>query len=184
MRFEETIIPGVVIVHPQVFRDPRGFFLETYHAEKYAEGGIHDAFVQDNHSYSTKGTLRGLHAQNPEPQGKLLRVVEGEVFDVAVDARRGSPTYGQHVTCVLSAENFNQLYVPPGLLHGFLVTSETAHVQYKCTRLYRPKAEFSVAWNDPDLGIDWPIETPTLSEKDAKAPRLAEVQDKLPDYTE
>lgn len=184
LRFEETIIPGVVIVHPQVFRDPRGFFLETYHAEKYAEGGIHDAFVQDNHSYSTKGTLRGLHAQNPEPQGKLLRVVEGEVFDVAVDARRGSPTYGQHVTCVLSAENFNQLYVPPGLLHGFLVTSETAHVQYKCTRLYRPKAEFSVAWNDPDLGIDWPIETPTLSEKDAKAPRLAEVQDKLPDYTE
>ena len=184
LRFEETVIPGVVIVHPQVHRDERGFFLESYHAEKYAEGGIREAFVQDNHSYSARGILRGLHAQNPAPQGKLLRVIAGEVFDVAVDARRGSPTYGQHVTCVLSSENFNQIYVPPGLLHGFLVTSETAQVEYKCTEVYRPDAEFSVAWNDPDLGIDWPIETPTLSAKDANAPRLVDVQDRLPDYAE
>jgi dTDP-4-dehydrorhamnose 3,5-epimerase len=182
LRFVETAIPGVVLVEPQVFRDDRGFLLETYQTEKYRAGGIDAVFVQDNHSQSKRGTLRGLHAQNPNAQGKLLRVIAGEIFDVAVDARRGSPAYGRHVTAVLSAENFRQIYVPPGLLHGFVVTSETAQVEYKCTAFYRPDAEWSVAWNDPDLAIPWPIAEPILSPKDARAPRLCDVQDRLLDY--
>ena len=182
LRFVETAIPGVVIIEPAVYRDDRGFFLETFQIEKYRAGGIDAAFVQDNHSYSKHGTLRGLHAQNPNPQGKLLRVIEGEVFDAVVDARRGSPAYGRHVTAVLSAENFRQIYVPPGLLHGFVVTSDVAQVEYKCTAFYRPDAEFSVAWNDPDLTIPWPIADPILSTKDAGAPRLRDVQDRLLDY--
>jgi dTDP-4-dehydrorhamnose 3,5-epimerase len=181
-RFLPTEIPGVVVVEPHVHRDQRGFFLETYHAAKYREGGIAESFVQDNHSYSTRGTLRGLHAQNPNPQGKLLRVVEGEIFDVAVDARLGSPTYGRYVAVVLSAENQKQFYVPPGLLHGFLVTSDVAQVEYKCTDVYRSDAEVGVIWNDPDLGIPWPVDEPILSAKDASAPRLAEVQDRLVAY--
>lgn len=182
LNFVPTAIPGVVLVEPQVFRDARGFFLESYHAEKYRDGGIAGPFVQDNHSYSARGTLRGLHAQNPNPQGKLLRVVEGEVFDVAVDARRGSPTYGRHVSVVLSADNMKQIYVPPGLLHGFVVTSDVAQVEYKCTGFYDPSGEFSVAWDDPDLAIPWPIDVPILSEKDAAAPRLSEVETRLVDY--
>lgn len=182
LRFAPTAIPGVVVVEPHVHRDGRGFLLESYQAEKYRAGGIDAVFVQDNHSHSTRGTLRGLHAQNPHAQGKLLRVIAGEVFDVAVDARRGSPAYGRCVSIVLSAENFKQIYVPPGLLHGFLVTSDEAQVEYKCTGFYRPDAEFSVAWNDPDLAIPWPVDTPILSAKDAAAPRLAEVQDRLFDY--
>ena len=182
LHFASTAIPGVVLVEPQVHRDARGFFLESYHAEKYREGGIPGPFVQDNHSHSARGTLRGLHAQNPNAQGKLLRVIEGCVFDVAVDARRGSPTYGQHVSAVLSAENMKQIYVPPGLLHGFIVTSDLAQVEYKCTAFYDPAGEFSVAWNDPDLAIPWPIDDPILSEKDAKAPRLAEMQERLVDF--
>ncbi len=182
LRFSETPIPGVVVIEPQVHRDARGFFLETYHAGKYRDGGVDVSFVQDNHSRSARGTLRGLHAQSPNAQGKLLRVVSGEVFDVAVDARRGSPTYGRHFALVLSAENFVQIYVPPGLLHGFLVTSEHAEVEYKCTALYDPAAEFSVAWNDPDLAIPWPVDAPTLSAKDVAAPRLREVQDRLIDF--
>lgn len=182
LRFSETSIPGVILVEPQVHRDDRGFFLETYHAGRYREGGIREPFVQDNHSCSTRGTLRGLHAQSPNAQGKLLRVVAGEVFDVAVDVRRGSPSYGRHLGLVLSAENFRQLYVPPGLLHGFVVTSEIAEVEYKCTTLYDPAGEFSVAWNDPQLAIPWPVDEPILSAKDAAAPRLAEVQDRLIDY--
>lgn len=182
LRFSETPIPGVIVVEPQVHRDDRGFFLETYHAGKYREGGIAASFVQDNHSRSARGTLRGLHAQSPNAQGKLLRVLAGEIFDVAVDARRGSPSYGRHFGLVLSAENFKQLWVPPGLLHGFVVTSETAEVEYKCTALYDPAGEFSVAWNDPDLAIPWPVAEPILSAKDAAAPRLAEVQDRLLDY--
>ncbi len=182
LEFVPTAIPGVVLVEPQVHRDARGFFLESYHAQKYREGGIPGPFVQDNHSHSARGTLRGLHAQNPNPQGKLLRVIEGEVFDVAVDARRGSPTYGQHVSVVLSAENMKQIYVPPGLLHGFVVTSDIAQVEYKCTAFYDPKGEFSVAWNDPDLAIPWPVDAPVLSEKDAKAPRLAESTERLVDF--
>jgi dTDP-4-dehydrorhamnose 3,5-epimerase len=181
-RFVETAIPGVVVVEPRVFRDDRGFLLESFQTEKYRAGGIDPVFVQDNHSYSKRGTLRGLHAQNPNAQGKLLRVIAGEIFDVAVDARRGSPTYGRHVTAVLSAENFRQIYVPPGLLHGFVVTSDAAQVEYKCTAYYRPDAEFSVAWNDPDLAIAWPTADPILSPKDANAPRLRDVQDRLLDY--
>jgi dTDP-4-dehydrorhamnose 3,5-epimerase len=182
LRFVLTAIPGVVVVEPHVHRDGRGFFLETFQAEKYRAGGIDAVFVQDNHSHSTRNTLRGLHAQNPHAQGKLLRVIAGEVFDVAVDARRGSPTYGRFVAMVLSADNFKQIYVPPGLLHGFLVTSDEAQVEYKCTGYYRPDAEFSVAWNDPDLAIPWPVDAPILSAKDAAAPRLADVQDRLLDY--
>jgi dTDP-4-dehydrorhamnose 3,5-epimerase len=181
-RFVETEIPGVVIIEPKVFRDERGFFLESFQSEKYRAGGIDAVFVQDNHSYSVRGTLRGLHAQNPSAQGKLLRVIAGEVFDVAVDARRGSPAYGRHVSAVLSAENFRQIYVPPGLLHGFVVTSEVAQVEYKCTTFYRPEAELCVAWNDPDLAISWPITDPILSPRDAAAPRLRDVQDRLIDY--
>ena len=181
-RFAQTAIPGVIVIEPSVFRDDRGFFLETYRTTTYREAGIAETFVQDNHSQSVRGTLRGLHAQNPDPQGKLVRVVEGEIFDVAVDARRGSPTFGKYTCAMLSADNFRQLYVPPGLLHGFLVTSETAQVEYKCTALYRPEADFSVAWNDPDLAIPWPTETPILSAKDASAPRLREVEDRLVDF--
>jgi len=181
-RFVETGIPGVVIVEPKVFRDDRGFFLESFQSETYRAGGIDAVFVQDNHSYSVRGTLRGLHAQNPSAQGKLLRVIAGEVFDVAVDARRGSPAYGRHVTAVLSAENFRQIYVPPGLLHGFVVTSEVAQVEYKCTTFYKPEAELCVAWNDPDLAIPWPVGDPILSARDAAAPRLRDVQHRLIDY--
>jgi dTDP-4-dehydrorhamnose 3,5-epimerase len=133
LKFIDTELPGVVLVEPQIHGDERGFFLETYHAEKYREGGIRERFVQDNHSRSSLGTLRGLHAQAPIAQGKLLRVIEGEVFDVAVDVRVGSPAFGKPVSVVLSAENFRQIYVPPGMLHGFVVTSEVAQVEYKCS---------------------------------------------------
>ena len=180
--FIETPVSGVIVVEPDVHHDDRGFFLETFHAPKYYEGGIRDPFVQDNHSRSSHGTLRGLHGQCPGPQGKLVRVVEGEVFDVAVDVRRGSPSYGKHYSILLSAENFRQLYVPPGILHGFLVTSEMAQFEYKCTDVYNPSTEFCVAWNDPDIGIEWPIESPILSAKDRIAPRLRDVADKLIDY--
>ena len=181
-RFVETAIPGVVMIEPQVFRDSRGFFLETFQTEKYRAGGIDAVFVQDNHSHSKRGTLRGLHAQNPNAQGKLLRVLSGEIFDVVVEARRGSPVFGHYATAVISADNFKQIYVPPGLLHGFVVTSEVAEVEYKCTAFYRPDAEFSVAWNDPDLAIPWPIDEPLLSPKDAAAPRLRDVEHRLIDY--
>ena len=181
-RFAQTAIPGVIVVEPAVRRDQRGFFVETYHEEHYRKGGIVAAFVQDNHSRSVCGTLRGLHAQNPHPQGKLVRVVEGEVFDVAVDARRGSPTWGKYTFVRLSESNFRQLYVPAGLLHGFLVTSESAQVEYKCTDFYHSEAEFCVAWDDPDLAIPWPNEAPILSAKDAAAPRLRDVPHRLLDY--
>jgi dTDP-4-dehydrorhamnose 3,5-epimerase len=181
--FETTPIPGVILVEPRVHRDERGFFLETYRLDRYREAGIEPAFVQDNHSRSTRGTLRGLHCQAPpHGQGKLVRAVEGEIFDVAVDARRGSPTYGRYFGAVLSEENFHQLYVPPGLLHGFVVTSDVAQVEYKCTHPYAPEAEFSVAWDDPDLAIPWPVAEPLLSAKDAQAPRLRDVQDRLVDW--
>lgn len=179
LAFTETDLPGVILVEPQVHGDARGFFLESYHEAKYAEGGIPGSFVQDNHSLSSRGTLRGLHGQFPNAQGKLLRVVEGEIFDVAVDVRLGSPTFGRHVAVVLSAENFRQIYVPPGLIHGFAVTSAVAQVEYKCTELYRPDQDFSVRWDDPELAIPWPIEDPILSDKDRDAPLLREVHDKL-----
>ena len=182
LRFTSSEVPGVVIVEPDVHSDERGFLLESYHAEKYREGGIHAAFVQDNHSASRKGTLRGLHGQSPHPQGKLVRVLEGEIFDVLVDIRRGSPAYGKFVTAILSSENFRQIYAPPGLVHGFVVLSEIAQVEYKCTDFYHPKSAFSIAWNDPELCIPWPVDEPTLSPKDAAAPPLSELQGLLIDY--
>jgi dTDP-4-dehydrorhamnose 3,5-epimerase len=182
MRFRETEIPGVILVEPDLYEDDRGFFLETYHEGKYREGGIRESFVQDNHSRSMRGTQRGLHAQHPRAQGKLLRAIEGEIYDVAVDARKGSPSYGRHVSAVLSAENFHQLYIPPGLLHGFCVTSDIAQVEYKCTAVYYKEDELGVLWNDPEIGIEWPIVDPILSEKDRNAPPLSEIQDRLLDY--
>ena len=179
MRFEPTAIPDVIRVEPRIFRDARGFFLESYHEAKFSEGGVRARFVQDNHSRSARGTLRGLHMQLSFAQGKLVRCTAGEIFDVAVDVRRGSRTFGQWVGETLSAENFRQLWVPPGFLHGFCVTSETAEIEYKCTEPYHPEDELGVAWNDPDLGIRWPIATPLLSARDAALPRLREVEARL-----
>jgi dTDP-4-dehydrorhamnose 3,5-epimerase len=182
MRFEPTALPEVVVITPDVFRDPRGYFLETYHQGKYRAGGIAVTFVQDNLSRSVRGALRGLHAQRRRPQGKLIRVAEGEVFDVAVDIRRGSPTFARWVGVALSADTLRQVYVPPGFAHGFCVLSETAVVEYKCTELYDPDDEIGLIWNDPEVGISWPIADPTLSAKDAAAPRLREVLAALPDF--
>ena len=182
MRFLPTELPSVLLVEPDVHRDRRGFFLETYHLAKYREGGVEGTFVQDNHSRSVRGTLRGLHAQVRRPQGKLVRAADGEMFDVAVDIRRGSPTFGRWVGHRLSGENFLQLYVPPGFAHGFCVLSETVHVEYKCTGFYDPADEITVAWNDPEIGIAWPVAEATLSAKDAAAPRLGEALDRLPVY--
>jgi dTDP-4-dehydrorhamnose 3,5-epimerase len=176
-----TALPGVLLVEPVVHRDERGFFLETYHREKYRAGGIDASFVQDNHSRSARRTLRGLHAQLGNPQGKLVRAVEGEIFDVAVDIRRGSPTFGQWVGARLSGENFHQLWIPPGFAHGFCVVSAAAQVEYKCTAAYDPADELVVAWNDPDLAIVWPLpDEPILSARDRAAPRLADVLARLP----
>lgn len=182
MNFSETDLEGVILVEPTVHSDPRGFFLETYHQRKYTEGGIAETFVQDNHSRSSRGTLRGLHAQIENPQGKLVRAVEGEIFDVAVDVRRGSPTFGRWVGATLTAANFRQLYVPPGFIHGFCVLSESAQVEYKCTDFYRQDDEVSVLWNDPDIAIDWPITDPLLSARDRGAARLSEIAGRFPAY--
>jgi dTDP-4-dehydrorhamnose 3,5-epimerase len=184
MKFLPTAIPEVVLVEPDVFRDDRGFFLETYQTRKYGTAGLPETFVQDNHSFSTQWTLRGLHAQLRRPQGKLIRAILGEIFDVAVDIRPGSPTFGHWVSAVLSGENHHQLYVPPGFAHGFCVTSETAHVQYKCTELYAKDDEIAVLWNDPAIGISWPTATPLLSPRDLAAPTLAEIMHKLTVYGE
>jgi dTDP-4-dehydrorhamnose 3,5-epimerase len=170
----------VVLIEPDVFRDERGFFLETWREERYRANGIDARFVQDNHSRSRRGALRGLHAQLDPMQGKLVRVVAGEVFDVAVDIRVGSPSFGRHTAATLSAENFLQLWIPPGFAHGFCVLSETAEVEYKCTAPYRPEGEVAIAWNDPELAIAWPVADPVLSPRDALAPRLAELRARLP----
>ena len=179
MRFEPTSLPEVILIEPRVHRDARGFFLESYHAQRFAEGGISARFVQDNHSLSARGTLRGLHMQHRFAQGKLIRCTEGEIFDVAVDARPGSATFGRWVGETLSAQSFRQLWVPPGFLHGFCVVSETAQVEYKCTELYHPEDELGVIWNDPAIGIRWPIAAPLLSAKDAALPRLSEIESRL-----
>ena len=179
MRFEPADLPGVILIEPDVHRDARGFFLETYHEQKYRDGGIAATFVQDNQSRSKRGILRGLHGQSPDCQGKLIHCIEGEIFDVAVDVRLGSPTFGKFVTAVLSAENFRQVYVPPGLVHGFVVTSDVAQVEYKCTSFYRPEQEFCVRWDDPEIGIPWPVSDPVLSDKDRDAPRLNEIREDL-----
>ena len=180
MRVAPTEIPDVLVIEPDVHQDDRGFFLETYHAERYRQHGIAGPFVQDNHSRSQARTLRGLHLQLRRPQGKLIRVVEGEIFDVAVDVRRGSPTFGRWVGVRLSAGNFRQVYVPPGFAHGFCVVSGAAQVEYKCTDLYDPASEIGIAWNDPAIGIPWPVVEPLLSPRDSRHPTLAEVTDRLP----
>ena len=175
----ETEIPEIVVLEPKVWSDARGFFFESYHQEKYFELGIDAHFVQDNHSRSGRGTLRGLHYQLHRPQGKLCRVVLGEVLDIAVDIRVGSPTFGQHVKVLLSAENHRQIWVPRGFAHGFVVLSEVAEFLYKCDDFYDPKDERGVAWNDPDLNIDWEIkdfqDQLTLSPKDQHNPQLATI---------
>ena len=182
MKFVPTRIAEVVVIEPEVLRDSRGFFLESYNARKYREGGIEATFVQDNHSSSVSRTLRGLHAQKRFPQDKLIRCVEGEVFDVVVDVRRGSPTFGQWVGVTLTAENFKQVYVPRGFAHGFCVLSESAQVEYKVTEFYHPEDEIGILWNDPQISIDWPIKDPLLSEKDATNRTLAEVLELLPAF--
>jgi dTDP-4-dehydrorhamnose 3,5-epimerase len=169
----ETSLPGVLLLEPRVFRDDRGHFLETWRADRYAAAGIRDSFVQDNVAVSSRGVLRGLHFQWPEPQGKLVMALEGAVFDVAVDIRRGSPAFGRWYGVELSAENGRQLWVPPGFAHGYLVLSERAVFAYKCTAYYRPEADRGVAWNDPEIGIEWPVEDPILSPKDSAAPGLS-----------
>ena len=175
MNVEQTKLEGVLLVTPKVFGDDRGFFMETYNQAKALELGLPSQFVQDNHSKSSKGVLRGLHYQNPKWQGKLVRVVQGEIFDVAVDVRHDSPTFGEWVGAYLNDENKQQLYVPEGFAHGFVVTSATAEVVYKCTSLYAPEQEGSILWNDPDIGIDWPLDSPLLSDKDSKAQRLKDI---------
>ena len=180
MRVTPTAIDGVLVIEPDVHVDGRGFFVETYQAERYQRHGIAEPFVQDNHSRSVGGTLRGLHLQVRRPQGKLVRVTEGEVFDVAVDVRMGSPTFGRWVAVTLTAENFKQCYIPPGFAHGFCVLSPVAQVEYKCTDFYEAAAEVGIAWNDPALGIPWPVRDPILSPRDMRHPTLAELAAELP----
>jgi len=181
----ETRLQGVVILEPRVFGDTRGFFLETWNRARYEALGLPGVFVQDNLSQSVRGVLRGLHYQNPQAQGKLVTVLQGEVFDVAVDVRAGSPSFGQWVGVWLSQETKRELYVPPGFAHGFVVTSENALFWYKCTEYYNPQAEGSIAWDDPDLAITWPMSDPSLSVKDQAAPRLRDISpDRLPQYSE
>ena len=183
MKVTELALPGVLLIEPKVFGDARGFFMETFHQGRYAEHGMRQPFVQDNVSLSRRGVLRGLHLQNPNPQGKLVSVLKGEVFDVAVDVRVGSPHFGRWAGATLSADNKHQLWVPPGFAHGFLVTSDEALFVYKCTDLYNPPAEQGIMWNDPDIGIDWPMAEPALSARDAASPRLRDVpQDRLTRY--
>ncbi|MFP6654590.1 MAG: dTDP-4-dehydrorhamnose 3,5-epimerase [Myxococcota bacterium] len=174
MKITPTELPEVLLVEPEIHLDDRGFFLETWHAEKYAAAGLDAVFVQDNHSRSSRGTLRGLHAQLNKPQGKLVRASRGEIFDVAVDIRQGSPTFGKYVGVLLSDENFRQLWIPEGYAHGFCVVSETAELQYKCTDVYDPTGDIIIRWDDPTIGIDWPARDPLLSDRDRSARLLAE----------
>jgi len=177
MRFTPSpVLPEIVIVEPDVFKDDRGFFMECYHQEKFEKAGIGAAFVQDNRSQSRKGTLRGLHYQIKRPQGKLIWVPHGEVFDVAVDIRKGSPTFGKWMSVTLSEENKRGIYIPPDFAHGFLVLSEKAEVFYKCTNFYSREHERCIRWNDPELSIPWPEDNPILSPKDSIAPLLKEAE--------
>jgi dTDP-4-dehydrorhamnose 3,5-epimerase len=184
MNFLSTMFAGVIVVEPDLFRDGRGFFLETYHREKYARGGIDVEFRQDNLSRSARGTIRGLHAQRRHPQGKLVRVVSGSILDVVVDIRRGSPSYLKWISVELSADNSRQIYVPPGYAHGICITSELADVEYKCTDYYDPDDEVRIAWNDPSIGVRWPISNPILSDKDRDARSIADQMAVLPSYSE
>lgn len=168
-------LEGLLIIEPDVYGDHRGFFLESWNERRYREAGISAAFIQDNFSFSQRGTLRGLHFQNPLAQGKLVSVWQGEVFDVAVDIRRGSRTFGQWHGVNLTADSKRQFYVPPGFAHGFAVISETALFHYKCTEIYSPQNELGFRWDDPEVGIKWPLASPTLSQRDARAPLLGEL---------
>lgn len=183
MKIIETGLPGVLIIQPKVHGDRRGFFVETFHADRYREAGINEAFVQDNHSRSMGGVLRGLHYQLERPQGKLVRVVRGRAYDVAVDVRRDSPTFGRWVSVILDDVSHQQLYLPPGFAHGFCVVSDQADLAYRCTDYYHPDSEQGIVWDDPELAIDWPLEQVILSPKDAGFPTLAEQDEaKLPPY--
>ncbi len=181
MKVLETQIPGVRLFEPQMFGDDRGFFMETWNHARYNEAGLPVKFSQSNLSKSSKGVLRGLHYQEPQPQGKLVHVLTGEVFDVAVDIRQGSPTFGQWEGYVLPGDNHRQLYVPEGFAHGFCVMSDFAIFSYQCTRVYAPQYDHSLRWDDPEIGIQWPIDSPRLSEKDQQAPALADCE-QLPKY--
>lgn len=181
MNVIETSLPGVLIIEPKVFGDSRGFFIETFRDERYAPLGIRGPFVQDNYSRSVKNTLRGLHLQNPKAQGKLVMAMRGTVWDVAVDVRRGSPHFGKWEGVLLSEENKRQLWVPPGFAHGFCVVSESADFFYKCTDVYAPDCESTVQWNDPAIGVKWPLTAPILSSRDAQAAPLKD-QTRLPSY--
>lgn len=179
MKVHCTDLPGVLLVEPATFGDDRGYFLETYNAQRYADHGLSANFVQDNISFSQQGVLRGLHLQNPNGQGKLVSVLQGEVFDVAVDMRRGSPDFGCWTGVSLSEQNKHQLYIPKGFAHGFLVISDTALFSYKCTDFYSPAFEVTVAWNDPNIAIDWPVDHPILSDKDRVGLALADLDESL-----
>ncbi|ASR42557.1 dTDP-4-dehydrorhamnose 3,5-epimerase [Xanthomonas citri pv. mangiferaeindicae] len=182
MKIIETKLPGAVVLEPAVFGDARGFFFEAWNAARFGQHGLPTSFVQSNVSSSAKGVLRGLHYQWPRPQGKLVSVLQGEVFDVAVDIRRGSPTFGQWEGVLLSAENKRQFWIPEGFAHGFAVLSETALFSYLCTDVYVKEADAGVRWDDPQIGVEWPIDAPLLSDKDAQAPLLADIaEDRLPD---
>ena len=182
MKVSPTGHPEVLLIEPDVFRDTRGFFMETFHAEKFRQQGLPVSFVQDNHSRSTRGVLRGLHYQLEHPQGKLIGIATGTVFDVAVDIRKGSPHFGKWASAVLSEDNNHQLYIPPGFAHGFCVMSEQADFLYKCTDLYTPGDEYGIAWDDPDIGIDWPELDYILSDKDLRNPGLRDSEAQLPAY--
>jgi len=180
MKFICTELDGVKVIEPDVFRDARGFFLETWRADKYAAGGIGQSFVQHNHSRSEHGTIRGLHSQRAHPQAKLVRVLSGAVLDVVVDIRRGSPTWLKWIAVELSAENFRQVYVPAGYAHGICVTSDAAELEYQCTDFYDPSDELRIKWNDPSIGVRWPLRQPILSDKDRTAATLEAQLDQLP----
>ncbi|MCK4958956.1 MAG: dTDP-4-dehydrorhamnose 3,5-epimerase [Planctomycetes bacterium] len=181
MNIIETDLPGVIIFEPKVFTDGRGCFIETWSKQRYEDAGINVSFVQDNISYSAKGVLRGLHYQHPHQQGKLIKVIRGEVFDVAVDIRLDSATFGKWTSVTISEDNHRQIYIPPGFAHGFCVLSDEAIFSYKCTDYYNGPCEGGVRWDDPDIGIDWPITAPSVSPKDAALTKFSEIsEDKLP----
>ncbi len=176
MKIIPTSIEKILIIEPDVFKDQRGFFMETYHQKRYQELGVNRVFVQDNLSFSRRGTLRGLHYQIQNPQAKLVQVISGEIYDVAIDIRAGSPSFGQWVGVHLSDKNNRQLFIPEGFAHGFCVLSDTALFSYKCSKLYAPDDESGILWSDSDLNIDWPIKTPTISDKDSQYPTLSDVE--------
>ncbi len=176
MNIITTSIEGILIIEPQTFEDQRGFFMETYNQSRYVKAGVNEVFVQDNLSYSLKGTIRGLHFQIRNPQAKLVHVITGEIFDVAVDIRPGSATFGQWTGIHLSDKNRRQLYIPEGFAHGFCVLSDTARFSYKCSNFYAPEDEGGIIWSDPDIGIRWPVENPIISEKDEQYPKLSDLK--------